>query len=196
MAGRIARTILFGFIVLLVTAGCLIVFSESEADRRYGSLEEAIEKGLPWDVKDVIHVREIEDVTAVLYAFETDNGQIPHADRDFLGVAFFEGGDREGWKPVGLAGGAQTRHGNMTVHFERLGEHYRSGNFKRSLYVAFGEINNREIVKVETRAQDEEAFEEADIIEHEGRRFWFQEGPELIARGLSGDGTVIEQQGG
>ena len=62
--------------------------------------------------------------------------------------------------------------------------------------MVFGEVKNAEIVKVETRAKNEETFEEAKIIMNNGKRFYFKISKKEIVRGLSKNGEVIEKQGG
>lgn len=195
MDGKIARTMLYGFVFLLIVLGCLIIFTE-KGDRRYDTLDEAIDKGLPHDVKDVIHIRKVEDVTAVMYTFEPDRRELPNADFDYLAVSFFKGNDRDGWKNVGPVRGGHYENDNLTLFFNDLHEIDSEGNTVRDLYIVFGEIHNGEIVKVETRAHDEAELEEADILVHEGKRYYIQEGRELIVRGVAADGTVIDQQGG
>lgn len=63
-------------------------------------------------------------------------------------------------------------------------------------YVVFGEVHNPEIITVETKGHEEELFEETEILEYEGKRYYFHIGREPIVRGLSESGEVIDRQGG
>lgn len=59
----------------------------------------------------------------------------------------------------------------------------------------FAEINDAEIVKVETKTKDEVKFEEVEIVTKQGKRFYLKRGRETIVRGLSKNGEVIDRQG-
>ncbi|MFB1051457.1 hypothetical protein [Paraliobacillus sp. JSM ZJ581] len=84
----------------------------------------------------------------------------------------------------------------MTVYTESFREHDNKGNVLRELYVVFGELNNAEIEKVETKTKQDKAFEQADIIMNQGRQYYLPIGRETIVRGLSNTGEVIDRQGG
>lgn len=84
----------------------------------------------------------------------------------------------------------------MTLYSEALRDYDHQGNTLHDFYVVFGEINNPNIVKVETKTHEEETFEEAKIISSNGIRYYFQIGREMIVRGLSDSGEVLDRQGG
>lgn len=84
----------------------------------------------------------------------------------------------------------------MTLNIEPFYDFDRQGNELHDSYVVFGEVHNPEIVKVETKGHFEESFEEIEIIEHEGKRYYFRTDREPIVRGLSKSGEIIDRQGG
>lgn len=84
----------------------------------------------------------------------------------------------------------------MTVYIEPLRDFDNKGNSLHEFYVVFGEVNNAEIVTVETKDKNEKTFEEAEIIMNQGKRYYFQIGRETIVRGLSESEEVTDRQGG
>ncbi|MCA1064855.1 hypothetical protein QTG56_24925 (plasmid) [Rossellomorea sp. AcN35-11] len=166
---------------------------------KYGSLEEAIAKTVPYDVKDIIYTDVYEGVTIVLYSATPDQEEVPHLDR-VEGVAFYTGNDKEGWRNIGSHGWFHYENNNMTVYDDRLRHHDSQGKTIYEFHVVFGEINNPDIVKVETKAFSEvegsDSFTPAKIINHSTGRFYFKVGEETTVRGLSENGEVIVRQGG
>lgn len=163
---------------------------------KYDSLEEAVEKGIPYKVKDVVHTQNVDGVTVVMYTTEPDREVLPYANYDALAVAFFEGNDENGWVNIGPNGWNHYENDNMTVYVEILRDHDSEGNLKHHLPVVYGEINNAVITKVETKSKQETEFEAAEMITYKGKRYYFQVGDEFIVRGLSKEGEVIDRQGG
>ncbi|RKL64710.1 hypothetical protein CR203_24820 [Salipaludibacillus neizhouensis] len=163
---------------------------------KYDNFQEAIEKGIPNKVNNIIHTEKYDGVTIVMYTTNPDKDEMPFADYEALAVAFFKGTDGEGWDNIGHHGWTHYENENMTVYIEPLRVYDNKGNSLHEFYVAYGEVNNAEIVTVETRNKKEKTFEEAEIITKHGKRYYFQIGKELIVRGLSKKGEVIDRQGG
>lgn len=166
-----------------------LVMSDFEFGK-YDSLDEAIEKGIPYDVNSIIHIQEAHGTTAVMFAAKPDEEGFPHADFEGLGAVFFEGSDEEGWEKVGGNSWTHSENNMFTFYNESfLKEH-------ESVFVVFGKITNPDILTIETKAKKDTSFDEAEIINKNGQRYYFQVGRESIVRGLSRSGDVIYEQGG
>jgi hypothetical protein len=163
---------------------------------KYDNFQEAIEKGIPYEINNIIHSEQYDGVTIIMYTTEPDKEELPFANYEALAVAFFKGDDNGGWESIGGHGWTHYDNDNMTVYMEALRDHDNKGNVLHEFYVVFGEVNNAEIVKVETKTKNEKTFEEAEIIVNQGKRYYFQIGREGIVRGLSESGEVIDRQGG
>ncbi|MGJ9459890.1 hypothetical protein [Oceanobacillus sp. CF4.6] len=187
---RIALAVII-FIVLIIG----VKMSDFELGK-YDDFQEAIEKGIPYEVNTIIHTEQYNGVTIVMYTTQPDKDELPFANYEALAVAFFKGNDDKGWENIGYHGWDHYENDNMTVYTESLREHDNKGNVLHEFYVVFGELNNAEIEKVETRTKQDKAFEEAEIIMKQGRRYYLQIGRETIVRGLSKNGEVIDRQGG
>ncbi|MGM0845680.1 MAG: hypothetical protein ACQEUT_11940 [Bacillota bacterium] len=167
----------------------------------YDTFQEAIQKGISYEVEDIIHIEEHEGVKIILYSTIPDMNDLPSTKGRALGMAFFEGNDQKGWNSLGNSGWrTEYDHEDMTVYEERLMDYDKKGDKLHELHVVFGKINNPEIVRVETKAISGDAgrttFEPAKIVNYKEERFYFQIGEETIVRGLSEDGTVVNRQGG
>jgi hypothetical protein len=161
---------------------------------KYDSFKEAFEKAIPYEVKGIVHREQYDDVTIVMCKAEPSD--LPHADFDVLTVAFFKGNDDEGWESIGGHSWEYYENSNMTVYDKHLHDADRKGNVLHEFHVMFGEVNNPEIVKVETTDMARANFKEARMIGYEGKWYYFQIGERTIVRGLSEDGEVVDQQGG
>lgn len=163
---------------------------------KFDDFEEALQKGVPHHINQIVHKENYDDVTIVMYTTFPDLVQPSFPGYEALAVAFFKGNDKEGWESIGQHGWSHYENDNMTLYSEALRDYDHKGNTLHDFYVVFGEINNPNIVTVETKTHEEETFEEAKIISSDGLRYYFQIGREMIVRGLSGNGEVIIRQGG
>jgi hypothetical protein len=163
---------------------------------KFDDFEEALQKGIPNQINQIVHKENYDGVTIVMYTTFPDQMELPFADYEALAVAFFKGSDKEGWESIGQHGWSHYENYNMTLYSEALRDYDHQGNTLHDFYVVFGEINNPNIVTVETKTHEEETFEEAKIISSNGLRYYFQIGREMIVRGLSGSGEVLDRQGG
>jgi hypothetical protein len=97
---------------------------------------------------------------------------------------------------VGPNGWTHYENSNMTVYYENYRKHDNKGNLLTHIPVTFGEINNTEIQRVETKEKHSENFNEVAVIEINGKRYYYDIGYHKIVRGVSKDGEVIARQGG
>ena len=191
------KRILSIFLIPFLSVGLIfwIVFSNFEIGK-YDDFREAIEKGIPYNVNDIIYTEKYENVTIVMYTTEPNKEDFSFAEWEALAVGFFTGNEEEGWESIGSHGWDHYENDNMTIYFEPIREHDNQGNTKHEFYVIYGEINNSKIATIETKSKEEESFEEVEIINHRGKRYYFKIGRETIIRGLSESGDVIDRQGG
>ncbi|GGM43745.1 hypothetical protein GCM10011351_32160 [Paraliobacillus quinghaiensis] len=173
----------------------LVVFSNFEIGK-YDDFQEAIEKGIPNKVNDIIHTEKYDNVTIVMYTTNPNKEELPLANYEASALAFFKGSDKEGWENIGHHGWTHYENDNMTVYREPLREYDNQGNELHEFYVVFGEVNNPEITRVETKTKEEKSFDEVEIISYQGTRYYFKIGNEMVVRGLSESGDVIDRQGG
>jgi hypothetical protein len=163
---------------------------------KYDSFEEVLEKGIPYKVKDVIHTHNVDGITVLMYTTVPNKEEFSFVNYDALAVAFLEGNDRDGWENVGPNGWSHYENNSMTVYYENYRKHDNKGDLLIHIPVTFGEINNANIQRVETKAKNVEDFVEVDIIESNGERYYIDIGYHKVVRGLSKDGQVIDRQGG
>ncbi|KGP90788.1 hypothetical protein N780_02985 [Pontibacillus chungwhensis BH030062] len=190
--------IIASIVITLAVSGLAVWINSSNFELgKYDSFQEAIEKGIPYEVNDLIHIENYDGVNIVMYTTDPDKDELPHADFEALALAFFKGSHQDGWEKLGVGGWTHYENDNMTVYREPLRVHDNKGNALHEFYVVFGEINNPEIAIIETKSHDDESFEEAKIIRKNGvARYYIQIGQQPIVRGLSKDGDVIDRQGG
>lgn len=182
-------------ILILFAFSIKLILSDYEFGK-YDNFEEAIEKGIPYKNKHIIHTELHDNVTVVFYTTVPILDDSSPANYEVISVAFFEGSDQKGWVNIGHNGWTHYENKNMTVYFEHLYESDDQGNLIHDFHVVFGEINNNIIEKVETKTEEEIEFSQANIITGQGKRYYYQIGKSHIVRGLSKDGDVIDRQGG
>lgn len=191
------KKLLFVGLVILAAIGLRSWALTSDIEfGKFDDFEEALQKGIPHQINQIVHKENYDDVTIVMYTTFPDLVELPIPGYEALAVAFFKGSDKEGWESIGQHGWSHYENDNMTLYSEALRDYDHKGNTLHDFYVVFGEINNPNIVTVETKTHEEETFEEAKIITSNGLRYYFQIGREMIVRGLSGNGEVIIRQGG
>lgn len=125
-----------------------------------------------------------------MFKAQPDEEDFPQADFEGLGVVFFEGSNEEGWEKIGNTG---------WTHYENDMFTFYNASFIKShesVWVVFGQINNPDIVSIETKAKEDTGFQKAKIMQSSKIRYYFQVGRESIVRGLSKNGDVIYEQGG
>lgn len=191
------KKLLFVGLVILAAIGLRSWALTSDFEfGKFDDFEEALQKGIPHQINQIVHKENYDGVTIVMYTTFPDLVELSFPGYEALAVAFFEGSDKEGWESIGQHGWSHYENDNMTLYSEALRDYDHKGNTLHDFYVVFGEINNPNIVTVETKTHEEETFEEAKIITSNGLRYYFQIGREMIVRGLSGSGEVLDRQGG
>lgn len=159
-------------------------------------MPEAIEKSISFDIQEIVHKEKYGNLTIIMYTVAPDKEKWPNANFDGLGIGFFEGNDKEGWKNIGHNGWSNYNNENFTFDFDSLLLNDDEGKVLYDLYVAFGEVNNPIISVIETKAEGEKEFRKAKMMKKNGKRYYFQLGRVKKVRGLSNTGIVIDQQGG
>jgi hypothetical protein len=149
----------------------IFLLSACQSDSGYDTLEEAIQIGTPYKVKEVIHIEKTENLTIVLYTTKSEGEQFKFAPYDALTVAFFEGNNRTGWQYAGPNGWNHYKNDDMTVYYEEYRKHDNEGDVIKEVPVTFGRIYNPKIQRVETKAKNSNEFLEIKIIEKNGVRF-------------------------
>ncbi|MET3193673.1 hypothetical protein [Bacillus sp. OAE603] len=182
-------------ILILIAFSIKLILSDYEFGK-YDSFEEAIEKGIPYKNKHIIHTVLHDKVTVVFYTTVPILDDSSPANYEVISVAFFEGSNQKGWENIGHNGWTHYENHNMTVYDENLYVSNDEGKTLHDFYVVFGEINNNLIEKVETKTEEEQEFKQANMITDQGKRYYYQFGKNHIVRGLSKDGEVIDRQGG
>ena len=172
-----------------------MVFPDFEIGK-YDDFQEAIEKGLPYNVNNIIYTKQYDGVTIVMYTTKPNKENFPSAEWEALAVGFFTGNEEIGSESIGSHGWDHYNNDNMTIYYKPFREFDNQGNTKREFYVIYGEINNSKIATIETKSKEDESFERAKIINHRGKRYYFKIGREMVVRGLSKRGDVIDRQGG
>lgn len=135
---------------------------------KYDDFDEALAKGLTYDMNKLIYTTQHDGVTIVMYTTIPDSTEFQDVvefqddiefqnETEALVVQFFEGNDEEGWELIGPAGWTHYENDNLTVY--------------------------------------DTMFTEATMIRKGLGRYYFQIGEGAIVRGISVDGEIIDQQG-
>lgn len=183
------RFAVIGLVILIIL---VVSVRMSTADRKYATLEEAIYEAIPYKVEDVIYITEHDTITIVMYQTIPTGPQFQ--GQEVEAVAFFKGNDADGWENVGFHGWTHYENENMTVYIEPFRQSDQTGNQLHEFYVVFGKVNNPEITTVQT--MNGEQFQDAKMVQHDGKLYYFQIGRNRIVRGLNENGEVIDRQGG
>lgn len=176
------------FLLMIVSLGILL------AGCGYKTLDEAIAKALPYEVEDVLLVKEINGVSIVLYTTIPDQEEMPHIKGPVLGRAYFKNNDRGTWENTGGNGWEHQDNNQFTVYHDFYTEIDNNGNEVIDIPTIAGEINNPEITSIETLSLGEEQYKKATVVEKDGRRYYLAIGQINAVKGLSEDGKVIDFQ--
>ena len=174
--------VLFIVIVLvLILGGC-----------KYPTLEKAIAGAIPFEVEEVLYKTKSDGITIVLYTTNAEDAG--EKEEKVLGVAFFEGNDEDGWKNDGPNGWEHAESETYSVYHENYTKYDEKGNVLKDIYVAFGEIKNNDIDRIEFANQDSEEYKKAKMIEKDGKRYYVGIGFRPQVRALNGNEEVILQK--
>ncbi|KON87147.1 hypothetical protein AF332_10195 [Sporosarcina globispora] len=151
------------------------------------TMGQAIDDGIPFNVKEILHKEKVKDGVILLYLTKQDDGQ---NEVEAMAAAYLKGSDKNGWKNEGHNHWEHYENEHMTVYTDTFYDYDKEGKLENRIPLIFGEIQNGDIQKVEV-AGKEEKFEEAAIIKKENKRYYFKIGDFHTARGLSADGKEI-----
>ncbi|PLR99829.1 hypothetical protein [Bacillus sp. T33-2] len=157
----------------------------------YASLDEAIQKDIPFNIKQIVHKEKVEKGTIVFYTTRQKDGSEKF---DALAAAFLTGNDKGGWENAGHNHWVYYKHEFMTQYADVFHLYTPKGKLEANIPVIFGRINSADITAVEVAGADQQ-FTKATIIEKGKQRYYYAVGDYKIARGLSKDGTELSRQG-
>ena len=176
------------FLLMIVSLGILL------AGCGYETLDEAIAKDLPYEVEDVLLIKEINGVSIVLYTTLPDQEEMPHINGPVLARAYFKKNDRGKWENTGGNGWEHLENNQFTVYNDFYTETDQNGNEVIDIPTITGEINNLEITSIETLSLGEKVYKKATIVDKGGLRYYLAVGRINAVKGLSEDGKVIDFQ--
>ncbi|MEH7272386.1 hypothetical protein [Neobacillus vireti] len=177
-------TILFIVIVLMLTlTGC-----------KYPTLEKAIAETIPFEVQNVLYKTKSDGITIVLYSTKAEGKEVKHIKEPVLGVSFFEGNDNDGWKNSGPNGWEHAESITYSTYVENYTKYNDKGKVLKDIYVAFGEILNEDINRIEIADHESEDYKEAKVINKDGKRYYIGLGFRPQVRALNSNGEVIPQE--
>ncbi|SEN84691.1 hypothetical protein SAMN05192533_1234 [Mesobacillus persicus] len=176
------------FLLMIVSLGILL------AGCGYKTLDEAIAKDLPYEVEDVLLVKEINGVSIVLYTTIPDQEEMPHIKGAVLARAYFKKNERGKWENTGGNGWEHQENNQFTVYHDYYTETDHNGTEVINIPTIIGEINNLEITRIETLSLGEEEYKQATVVEKDGRRYYLAIGQINAVKGLSEDGKVVDFQ--
>lgn len=152
------------------------------------TVEEAIEKS-GRDIAKIIYEEKLDDGAVVFFYKEINGGKDHTLAAGFLKKAF------RGWKWI--YGGEHSEPSQMITaqYFPYTGDAAPETPFP----LAFGEITNPEIVKIELQTENWEVQKEARVVENEGTRIWYlflspSEGNVTKVIGYAKSGEVIDSR--
>ncbi|MDW7649757.1 MAG: hypothetical protein SCK29_01285 [Bacillota bacterium] len=185
------RKIIIAFLALLF----LLAQGSCKLNSRYKTLDEAIAKDMPYEVKEIIHIEKLPDHAIVLYRTPVELPNVSGVDT--IAVAFMYGNDEIGWKNDGPKGWSHYENNDMTLFIETAAYsyEYEDDEVRDRIQVVFGQMHNTDIKKVKVAGTDKD-YVDTDIIQTVSGRYYFKVGKYQIVQGLSEDGEVLHQQGG
>lgn len=155
--------------VSLILSGC-----------SYATLEQVIEKDIPFNVKEVIHKEKVRDGIILLYVTEQKDSI---STFDALSVAFLKGNHEDGWENVGHNHWEYKRDSRVTVYKDVFYEYDHRGKLLNRIPIIFGEIESVEVQSIVVFGVDNE-HEQVHIIETESGRYYIKIGEYEAARGV------------
>lgn len=158
---------------------------------KYETLDKAVEKDIPFNIQQIVHMEKLKEGTLVLYTTKQKDGA---ARVDALAAAFIEGNSKEGWENVGHNHWVYDKNAYLMQYADSFHVYNSEGKLKVKVPVLFGKINSPKITKVEVAGADKK-FTEAKIIKKGKDRYYYAIGDYQIARGLAKDGKELNRQG-
>ncbi|MBY0122503.1 hypothetical protein H0173_11265 [Bacillus sp. S/N-304-OC-R1] len=156
------------FVILMLLSACSRL-----------TIEEVIEKDIPFNVKEVIHKEKVKDGVILLYLTEQKNN---HGIFDTVTVAFLKGNARDGWKNAGHNHWEHAESDWITVYKDVFYEYNKKGMLENYLPVIYGKVENDNVRFVNVLGE-EEKLEKAYIIEKDSGRYFIKIGNYELVRG-------------
>jgi hypothetical protein len=163
----------------------MLLFMVAACNSNEPTLEQAIEAKIPNKILQILYTEQQGDGTVTFFLTNEENS--PHS---VIGFAFVEKvGD--GWvlDPGSVTLRRLPKQG-LTLFYEDL---LRSGQEKVSY--TYGKVGNPAITQIEVALPDNTNFRKANVISTSHGRFYFEKGYHLKVRGLSNEGTILDEQG-
>lgn len=152
------------------------------------TLEEAIEKKIPFNVNEVIHKEEVKDGIIVFYTTKQKNESGPIKA---LAVAFLKK-HKQGYENAGNNHWYDGEHEHFTKYINTFYDYDQKGKLENKIAVTFGKVINGDIKSIEVRTKD--GYEEAEMFELGEDRYYFKLGNYKTIRGLGKEKDIIFRQ--
>lgn len=159
---------------------------------KYPTLETAVSKAIPFEVQEILYEKKSQGTTILLYTHKAEGEDGEQLPAPVLGIAFLEGNDEDGWENDGPNGWDTSENKNYSVYQQNYTHYGKKGKILKEMDVAFGEILNQDIDKVEFADQDSEEYKIAKIIKKENKRYYLGIGDHPKVRALNANGEVIQ----
>lgn len=158
---------------------------------KYPTLETAVSKAIPFEVKEILYEKKSQGTTILLYTHKAEGEDGEQMKEPVLGIAFLEGNDKEGWENDGPNGWEISNNKNYSVYQQNYTQYGKKGEILKDIYAVFGEILNEDIDKVEVANQDSEEYKNAKIIKKGNKRYYLGIGDHPKVRAINANGEVI-----
>jgi hypothetical protein len=174
------KTIVLKIVILniLLLIGC---------NNKYSTLNEAMQHAIPYEIKEVIHIENLDKGSLIVFLTSPESYGF-----DALGTVYFKGSNQKGWvMDEGSLSWEHIDNKDMTVHYRN----FITEDHNSPIYVTYGEINNKNINKIDVADKENQEFEEIPIIEGNTGRYYFSKGYHLKVRGIGENNKIISEQG-
>lgn len=153
------------------------------------TLDEAIERDIPFNIVKIIHTEKVENGEIIFYITEQMHESEPI---EALAVAFIKKDEKLGWRNVGNNHWDYRENSNMSTYTNTFYVYDKKGNLENRIPLIFGKIENKGIQSVLV-AEKDGPFTEAELIHADGVRYFMKIGDYLLAKGLDVQGEIIEE---
>jgi hypothetical protein len=160
----------------------------------YDTLDEAIEKGIPFDAKEVIHKEILSEVAIVLYTTEPKTEEWAYVNKRMLAVAFFEKDEGGSWRNVGPNSWDYYEDEAMNVYFQEYHDYDPQGKKIKDIEIVFGEIYTPKVRVIDAASEEQRNFNKLPIIKTESGRYFFYVGKKKIVRAIAKNGEIVSER--
>ncbi|WP_210365649.1 hypothetical protein [Bacillus sp. REN3] len=177
--GKMRRAAMF-IMCMLLLAGC-----------KYETVEEAIRKDIPFNIKQIIHKEKTKDGWVVFYTTEQKDGR---KQFEALAVAYIKGGKKDGWENAGHNHWTYYENDFMILYADAFHIYRKNGKLEERIPVIFGKIANPGVKTIEAAGTDGK-FKKIEIIQKGKDRYYYAIGDYKQVRALGADGKELNRQG-